>query len=56
MNYEIADDNRARVDNGRLIGYFKGDIIGMPDDQKITDSKYLQDGDLGLTSDEPFEY
>lgn len=56
MNYEIADDNRARIDNGRLIGYFKGDIIGMPDDQKITDSKYLQDGDLGLTSDEPFEY
>jgi len=56
MNYEEADDNRARIENGRIIGYFKGEVIGMPDDQKITEEKYMQDGDLGLTSDEPFEY
>lgn len=56
MNYEMADENRARIENGRLIGYFKGEIIGLPRDQMITDPVYLQDGDLGLTSDEPFEY
>lgn len=56
MNYEISDDNRARIENDKLIGYFKGSVIGMPHDQKITDSKYMKDGDLGLTSPEPFEY
>lgn len=32
MNYEIADDNRARIENDKIIGYFKGDIIGLPED------------------------
>lgn len=30
VNYAMADDNRARIENGRMIGYFKGEVIGMP--------------------------
>ena len=32
INYEMDDNDRARIDNGRLIGYFKGEIMGMPQD------------------------
>lgn len=32
VNYEMADDNRARIDNGRMIGYFKGEVMGIPAD------------------------
>lgn len=52
----MDDNDRARIDNGRLIGYFKGEIMGMPQDQMIQESEYLQEGDLHLTSNEPFEY
>jgi len=28
----MADDNRAHIENGRMFGYFKGEIMGMPED------------------------
>lgn len=56
INYEEEDADRARISNGRMIGYFKGEILNLPEDQVITEEKYLQVGDLHLTSKEPFEY
>jgi hypothetical protein len=32
VNYEMADNDRARIDNGRAYGYFKGTIMGFPED------------------------
>jgi len=25
----MADDNRAKVENGRIVGYFEGDVMGL---------------------------
>lgn len=50
ISYEMADDNRARIENGRAYGYFKGDIMGLPEDQWIREPEYNRIGDLGLTS------
>ena len=33
VNYEEADEGRARIQDGRAIGYFVGDILGLPEDQ-----------------------
>lgn len=56
IDYNMADDNRARIENGRMIGYFSGEVIGIPSDQEIQNYTYKDNGDLGLTSPEPFEY
>lgn len=32
IDYNMADDNRARIENGRMIGYFSGEVIGIPSD------------------------
>lgn len=37
ISYEMADDNRARIDNGRIVGYFAGEIKGLSEDQQIRD-------------------
>jgi len=56
VNYEMADENRARIDNSRFYAYFTGHIEGIPNDQIIFEPEYNMLGDLGLTSGEPFEY
>lgn len=48
INYAIADDNRARIDDGRLTGYFVGDILGLNDAQKIKDPKFQKIGNLNV--------
>lgn len=57
ISYEMADDNRARIDNGKVIGYFVGDVKGLHEDQQIRGDEYLQLGDLNLdNNDAPFQY
>jgi len=57
ISYEMADDNRARIENGRIIGYFAGDVKGLSEDQHIKEEQYLQLGDLNLdNNDAPFQY
>lgn len=29
INYDITDSNRARIENGRVIGYFNGEVMGL---------------------------
>jgi hypothetical protein len=29
ISLAMADDNRAKVENGRIFGYFEGDIMGL---------------------------
>ena len=56
LNYEMADDNRAKIEGNRMMGFFKGDIMGVPEEERIHNETYLKLGDLILTSPEPFEY
>lgn len=48
----------AHINRKNLLGYFKGDILNMPEDKKITDERYLGVGDLQLDEDgdTPFQY
>lgn len=29
VSLAMADENRAKIENGRIIGYFEGDVIGL---------------------------
>ena len=49
----VASDP-LRVENNRIVGYFVGDVKGIPN--VIRNPDYLALGDLHLTSPEPFEY
>jgi hypothetical protein len=44
----MNDDNRAKVENGRIKGYFEGDVMGLSDQQRNIDPKNLVNGDLNL--------
>lgn len=48
INYDITDSNRARIENGRVIGYFNGEVIGLDENQKIKDSAFAGIGDLDV--------
>ena len=57
INYDITDSNRARIENGRVIGYFNGEVMGLDENQQIKDPNFGGVGDLDVeNTDAPFKY
>lgn len=48
ISYAMPDDDRAKIENGRIQGYFAADIHGIDKGHHIRDIKYMKDGDLKL--------
>lgn len=46
VSYAMPDDNRAKIENGRIQCYFEADIHGIDKGHHIRDPKYIRDGDL----------
>ena len=48
LSLAMNDDNIAKIENGRIKGYFEGDVMGLSDQQRNIDPKNLVNGDLNL--------
>jgi len=44
----MCDDRRANIENGRMNGYFTGDVMNVEESHMIHNSKYMALGDLNL--------
>jgi hypothetical protein len=45
----MPDENRAKIENGRVLAYIEADIHGIDKGHHIKgDPKYIRDGDLQL--------